>query len=69
MYEKNHRDKEDHTWRIHMQTLKTMKLIVEIDEKLPGIIDEWYMRKGEPTPLWRNKKPYFDDDGNIVRPE
>ena len=52
-----------------MQTLKTMKLIVEIDEKLPGIIDEWYMRKGEPTPLWRNKKPYFDDDGNIVRPE
>lgn len=55
-------------WDQHMKSLKTRKLILEIDDKLPDLIDEWYMRKGEPTPLWKQKKPYFDEEGNIVRP-
>lgn len=52
-----------------MKTLKTRKMIIEIEEKLPGIIDEWYREQGLETPRWQNKKPYFDEDGNIVRPE
>ena len=56
-------------WRTHMKTLKTKMMVIEIEERLPGIIDEWYMRQGLPTPIWMQKKPYFDEDGNIVRPE
>ena len=51
-----------------MKTLKTRKMIIEIDEKLPGIISEWYLENGIPEPPWRQKKPYFDEDGNIIRP-
>ena len=41
---------------------------MEIEEKLPGLIDEWYREYGLDTPPWRTNKPYFDDDGNIIRP-
>ena len=44
-------------------------MIIEIDEMLPEIIDEWYREQGLDTPSWRQKKPYFDEDGNIIRPE
>lgn len=56
-------------WRTHMKTLKTKMKVIEISEKLPGIIDEWYKDQGLETPNWQNKKPYFDEDGNIIRPE
>lgn len=56
-------------WKTHMKTLWTRKMIIEIDEKLPGLIDEWYREQGRETPPWQTKKPYFDEDGNIVRPE
>ena len=69
MYEKNQPDQEDLMWRTHMKTLKTKMKVIEISEKLPGIIDEWYKDQGLETPNWQNKKPYFDEDGNIIRPE
>ena len=56
-------------WKTHMKTLKMRKMIIEIEEKLPGIIDEWYRERGLETPRWQNKKPYFDEEGNIIRPE
>jgi len=43
--------------------------IKDIEERLPQIIDEYYREKGKPTPLWRQRKPYFDKDGNIIRPD
>jgi len=52
-----------------MMTLKTRKMIIDIEERLPIIIDSWYRERGLPTPSWRQKKPYFDKDGNIIRPE
>ncbi len=52
-----------------MKTLMVRKIVIDIEEKLPGLIDEWYREHGLDTPLWRQPKPYFDDDGNIVRPE
>ena len=33
-----------------MKTLKTRKMIIEIEERLPGIIDEWYREQGLETP-------------------
>lgn len=68
MSRKNQPEK-DIFWRKSMKTLKTRKMIIEIDEKLPGIISEWYFENGIPEPPWRQKKPYFDEDGNIIRPE
>ena len=44
-------------------------MIIEIDEMLPEIIDEWYREQGLDTPNWKQNKPYFDEDGNIIRPE
>lgn len=41
---------------------------IEIEEKLPGLIDEYYLEQGKPTPPWKQKKPYFDEEGNIIRP-
>lgn len=67
MSRKNQPEK-DIFWRTSMKTLKTRKMIIEIDEKLPGIISEWYFENGIPEPPWRQKKPYFDEDGNIIRP-
>ena len=43
--------------------------ITDIEERLPKIIDEYYREQGKPTPPWRQLKPYFDKDGNIIRPE
>ena len=69
MYDKNQPGNEDHIWSMYMRTLMTRKKIIEIDERLPGIIDEYYREQGKPTPPWKQKKPYFDQDGNIIRPE
>lgn len=69
MSEKNQPEKEDLIWTMYMKTLKTRKMTIEIDERLPDIIDEWYREQGLPTPPWRMNKPYFDEDGNIIRPE
>ncbi len=52
-----------------MKTLKARKMVIEIEEKLPGLLDDWYREHGLDTPPWRQKKPYFDDEGNIIRPE
>lgn len=68
MYEKNPAERGDHFWRMSMKTLKIKTMVVEFDEKTPEIIDEWYMRKGLPTPPWRQEKPSFDADGNIINP-
>ena len=54
---------------MHMKTLKTRKMVIDIEERLPGLIDEWYRERGLDTPPWRQLKPYFDEDGNIIRPE
>ena len=68
MSEKNPKENEC-TWKMYMKTLKARKLVIDVEERLPGIIDDWYKEHGLDTPPWRNKKPYFDDDGNIIRPE
>jgi len=52
-----------------MKTLMARKIVIDIEEKLPGLLDEWYREHGLDTPPWRQPKPYFDDDGNIIRPE
>ena len=69
MSEKNHPEKEDHIWSTYMKKLKTRKMVIDIEERLPGLIDEWYRERGLDTPPWRQLKPYFDEDGNIIRPE
>lgn len=69
MSEKNQPEKEDLIWKMYMKKLKTRKMVIDIEERLPGIIDEYYREQGKPTPPWRQKKPYFDKDGNIIRPE
>ena len=68
MYDKNQPEKE-HFWKTSMRTLMARKIVMEIEEKLPGLIDEWYQEHGLDTPPWRTNKPYFDDEGNIIRPE
>ena len=52
-----------------MRTLKTKMKTIEIEEKLPGLIDEWYKERGLETPIWKQKKPRFDEDGNIIHPD
>ena len=69
MYDKNQPEKEDHTWIMYMQTLRRRMKIKDIEERLPQIIDEYYREQGKPTPPWRQRKPYFDKDGNIIRPD
>lgn len=69
MSDKNQPGNEDHTWSIRMKTLKLKMKTIEIEEKLPEIIDEWYRERGLDTPQWKLNKPYFDEDGNIIRPE
>lgn len=56
-------------WKTHIETLIVRKMIINIDEKLPGLISEWYIENKLPEPFWRIKKPYFDSEGNIIRPE
>jgi len=68
MYEKNRQEK-DPFWITSMRTLKIRKMVIEVEEKLPSIIDEWYREQGLDTPVWRQPKPYFDSEGNIIRPE
>ena len=68
MLEKNQPD-NDYFWKTSMRTLRARKIVMEIEEKLPGLIDEWYQEHGLDTPPWRQLKPYFDKDGNIIRPE
>jgi len=65
MSDKNHHEKEDF-WKTSMQTLKIRKMVIDIEERLPQIISEWYFEQGLPEPQWRQRKPYFDKDGNIV---
>ena len=69
MSNKNQQGNEDHTWQTHMRTLWRRKMVIEIEEMLPEIIDEWYREQGLETPNWKQNKPYFDEDGNIIRPE
>ena len=52
-----------------METLMKRTRATEIDEKVRKAISDYYFEKGEPEPPWRQKKPYFDTDGNIIRPE
>lgn len=69
MLEKNQPEKEDLIWKTYMMKLRTRMQIADIEERLPKIIDEYYREQGKPTPPWRQRKPYFDKDGNIIRPE
>lgn len=52
-----------------MRTLMMKKKAIELKELLPQIIDEWYREQGMETPKWQMKKPYFDEMGNIIRPD
>ena len=69
MSERNQPEREDPTWKMHMKTLTNKILGIEIDRKVRKAITEYYKEKGIPEPNWRNNKPYFDEDGNIIRPE
>ena len=52
MYEKNQPEK-DHFWKTSMRTLMARKIVIDIEEKLPGLLDEWYREHGLDTPPWR----------------
>ena len=54
---------------MHMQMLTKRKRGFESNEIVREAISEWYRENGMPEPDWRMKKPYFDKDGNIIRPE
>ncbi len=69
MSKRNQPDKEDPMWKTHMKSLWRRKMVIEIDEMLPKIISEWYRENGLPEPQWQQKKPFFDEDGNIITPE
>ena len=69
MLDKNQPENEDHMWKTHMETLMRRQKMTEFDEKLRKAISDWYFEEGIPEPPWRQKKPYFDEDGNIIRPE
>lgn len=68
MYGENRLENEGPTWKMYMRTLKVQKMKIDIEERLPGIIDEWYQEQGRPVPPWQMKKPYFNEDGDIIRP-
>lgn len=53
----------------HMETLMRRKRGVGANEKVREAISDWYREAGLPEPPWRQKKPYFDKDGNIIYPE
>lgn len=69
MYDKNQTEKEDPTWMMFMETLKMRTTGLKANETVRKAIKEYYLEKGEPEPDWRQKKPYFDVDGNIIYPE
>lgn len=69
MLNENRPESEDLTWMMHMQMLTRRKKGVEYNEIVRKTIREWYLENGLPEPPWRQKKPYFDKDGNIIRPE
>lgn len=69
MSEKNQPEQEELIWKMYMMKLRTRMKITDIEERLPKIIDEYYREQGKPTPQWKQRKPYFDKDGNIIRPE
>ena len=52
-----------------METLTKRKRGLEANEIVRKAISDWYAEQGLPEPDWRQKKPYFDVDGNIIRPE
>ena len=52
-----------------METLRMRTTGLKANETVRKAITEWYMDAGIPEPPWRQKKPYFDTDGNIIRPE
>ena len=41
----------------------------ELDRKVRKAISDYYAEQGLPEPNWRRRRPYFDADGNIVRPD
>lgn len=53
----------------HMVILMKRKKGIEANEKVREAISDWYREAGLPEPPWRQCKPYFDVDGNIIRPE
>ena len=53
---KNHLEKEDPTWRIHMQTLMRRKKNMEIEQIIDSVLYEYYSEKGQPVPIWKTKK-------------
>lgn len=69
MSEKNQTGPGEDFWKTSMRMLRVKMKTIEIEEKLPGIIDEWYRERGLETPKWKTKKPYFDSNGDIIRPE
>jgi len=69
MYDRNQTEKEDPTWMMFMETLRMRTTGLKANETVRKAITEWYMDAGIPEPPWRQKKPYFDTDGNIIRPE
>ncbi len=69
MSERNQPERNDPTWKMQMKNLTKTILGIEIDRKVRKAITEYYKEKGIPEPNWRNNKPYFDEDGNIIRPE
>ena len=69
MSNENQPGSEDHTWTMHMEMLMKRKRGLEANEVVREAISEWYRENGLPEPDWRMKKPRFDKDGNIIRPE
>jgi len=56
MSEKNLFENEDHSWKIHMQTLTKRKRNMEVAQIINEAIQEWYSEQGLPVPKWKMKK-------------
>ncbi len=68
MSKENQHENEDHMWKTHMEILMRRTKMLGIDEIVIKAISDWYFEEGKPEPPWRQLKPYFDKDGNIIRP-
>ncbi len=53
---KNHLEKEDPTWKIHMQTLMRRKKNMEIEQIIDSVLYEYYSERGQSVPIWKTKK-------------
>jgi hypothetical protein len=54
MSDKNHYENEDHTWKIHMQTLMRRKKNMEIAQTIDEALYQYYhVEQGKEVPNWR----------------